>query len=209
MILDEHSEDLEQLEPHIVFSPYLRALAAEIKGTETNPLIIARRIYDFLTTKATYRFMPPYLVLPCIPEYYTSNLRGDCGVQALTFITLCRICGIPARWQSGVYTEPGDVGIHDWAQYYVAPYGWLYCDCSMGGSAYRRGDLTAWNFFSANLDPWRLPFATDYQQHFDPPMQYARHDPYDNQKGEAELTTRRLASTEFSSVRKLLNWERL
>ena len=35
---------------------------------------------------------------------------GDCGVFALLFITLCRIAGIPARWQSGLAVRPGRVG---------------------------------------------------------------------------------------------------
>ena len=34
-------------------------------------------------------------------------------MQALLFITMCRIAGVPARWQSGLYAEPGSVGMHD------------------------------------------------------------------------------------------------
>ena len=41
--------------------------------------------------------------------------------MALTFITLCRIAGIPARWESGFAVAPGDAGCHDWARFYVAP----------------------------------------------------------------------------------------
>ena len=50
--------------------------------------------------------------------------------MALTFITLCRIAGIPARWESGFAVAPGDAGCHDWARFYVAPKGWMYADCS-------------------------------------------------------------------------------
>lgn len=74
--------DTEELPPHVVFTPYLRALAKEIVGDETNALLKARKIYDFITTQAVYRFMPPYLTVPNIPEYFLSGLRGDCGVQA-------------------------------------------------------------------------------------------------------------------------------
>ena len=35
--------------------------------------------------------------------------------MALTFITMCRIAGVPARWQSGLYVAPDSVGSHDWA----------------------------------------------------------------------------------------------
>ena len=133
--------DTEELPPHVVFTPYLRALAKEIVGDETNALLKARKIYDFITTQAVYRFMPPYLTVPNIPEYFLSGLRGDCGVQAITFVTLCRLCGVPAQWQSGLYTKPNSAGHHDWARFYVAPFGWLFADCSFGGSAYRAGDL--------------------------------------------------------------------
>mgnify|MGYP001030947456 CR=1 FL=1 len=57
-----------------------------------NALLKARKIYDFITTQAVYRFMPPYLTVTNIPEYFLSGLRGDCGVQAITFVTLCRLC---------------------------------------------------------------------------------------------------------------------
>lgn len=97
--------DTGELLPHIAFTPYLRALTREIVGNETNPLKKARKIYDFVTTKVVYSYMRSYVSLPVIPEYCASRLRGDCGVQALTFITMCRIAGIPARWQSGLYAD--------------------------------------------------------------------------------------------------------
>ena len=118
---------LEEQAPHIVFTPYLRELRDELAGDETNPIILARRFYDFVTTKVMYSFMREYFTIECIPEYCAINLKGDCGVQALLFITLCRMSGIPARWQSGLYATEYYTGCHDWAQFYVAPYGWVFC----------------------------------------------------------------------------------
>lgn len=201
--------DTEEQPPHVVFTPYLRALAQEIVGDETNPLLKARRIYDFITTQAVYRYMPPYLTVTQIPEYFLSGLRGDCGVQALTFITLCRLCGIPARWQAGLYTTPESTGNHDWARFYVAPYGWLYADCSFGGSAYRSGALDRWHFYFGNLEPWRLPLCSDFQQEFNPPKRFLRRDPYDNQNGEAETLTRALCRDEFDTDSRIIRYEAL
>ena len=133
-------EYLKEQYPHIRFSPYLTSLAREIAGEEKDPLEIARRIYDYITTKVQYSYMKEYSLITDIPQYCARNLRGDCGVQALLFITLCRICGIPAKWQSGLYANPAYVGPHDWAMFYVEPYGWLYADPSFGGSAYASGD---------------------------------------------------------------------
>ncbi len=176
----------EELPPHIRFTPYLRSLAAEIIGQETNPLLKARKIYDFVTTKTVYSLMREYFTMPMITEFIGISLKGDCGVQALLFITLCRIAGVPARWQSGLYTEPGDVGSHDWAQFYVAPYGWLFADPSFGGGGYRDGDSERWNFYFGNLEPYRMPANSEYQHEFYIPTRFVRYDPYDNQQGEAE-----------------------
>lgn len=178
----------EQL-PHIAFTPYLRDLAAELTAGEENPLKKARRIYDFLTTKVNYSYMRSYLSLPVIPEYCASRLRGDCGVQALTFITLCRIAGIPARWQSGIYANENEAWSHDWAMFYIAPYGWLHADCSYGGAAWRDGAMERWDFYFGNLDPYRVVTAREFQADFSPKPGFLRKDPYDNQQGEAELLT--------------------
>jgi transglutaminase-like putative cysteine protease len=175
----------EQL-PHIAFTPYLRALTAEILDGETNPLKKARKIYDFVTQKVVYSYMRGYISLPCIPEYCASRLRGDCGVQALTFITLCRIAGVPARWQSGLYANENGAGCHDWAMFYVAPYGWMWADCSFGGAAWRDGAMDRWNFYFGNMDPYRIVLAREFQHEFSPEPKFLRSDPYDNQIGEAE-----------------------
>ena len=201
--------DLEEMPPHVVFTPYLRALAKEIVGSETNPLKKARRIYDFITTQAVYRYMPAYRTVPNIPEYFCSGLRGDCGVQAITFVTLCRLCGIPAQWQAGRYTTPGTTGNHDWARFYVEPYGWLFADCSFGGSAYRAGEPERWNFYFGNLEPWRLPQCRRFQEQFTPPMAFLRHDPTDNQNGEAETLNRALGRDEYDTDSKILSYEEL
>ena len=191
--------DLEELPPHIVFTPYIKALAAEILTGEETPLEKARKIYDFVTTKVTYSFMRAYLLVENHAEYTAVNLKGDCGLQALLFITLCRAAGIPARWQSGLAAEPDSIGSHDWAQFYVEPWGWLFSDCSYGGAAWRKGNMERWDFYFGNLDPYRMAANSAYQADFDPPKQYLRNDPYDNQDGECESSMRGLQGWEFDT----------
>lgn len=207
--VEQPTFDTEEVAPHVVFTPYLRALAAEIVGEETNPLIKARKIYDFITTQCVYRFMPAYAVIDNIPEYFLSGQRGDCGVQAITFITLCRLCGIPARWQAGLETKPNGTGHHDWARFYVAPYGWLFADCSFGGSAYRAGSEERHEFYFGNLEPWRLPFCSDFQQELNPPKRFMRYDPYDNQGGEIETLTRALCEDEYDTGSSVISYEEI
>ncbi len=195
---------LEEQLPHIRFTPYIKSLTDEVTGEETNPLIKARKIYDFITTHVMYSYMRPYFEITDIVEYAATGLKGDCGVQALMFITMCRCAGVPARWQSGLYCAPWDIGCHDWAQFYVAPYGWLFADCSFGGSAYRAGNEERRNFYFGNLDPFRIPANSEFQQEFIPKKLYLRCDPYDNQVGEAEYEDRGLKQDEFETEHVIL-----
>lgn len=186
----EYPEDvkvyLEERGPHILFTPYLRALAEELKGDETHPVKIARRFYDYITTQLAYSFVRDYSAIDSIAEYTAIRRQADCGAQGLLFITLCRIAGIPARWQSGLETAPNDVGEHDWAQFYVPTIGWVYCDPSFGMSAYLRGQMKKWDFYFGNLDPFRCPLNCDVQYDFVPPKKFIRMDICDNQDGEME-----------------------
>ena len=47
-----------------------------------------------------------YSTIENIPEYVLDNRHGDCGQVSLLFITLCRISGIPAHFQSGFMMHP-------------------------------------------------------------------------------------------------------
>lgn len=182
-------EDLCEQPPHICFTPYLRQLAQELRGNEIDPVRIARKYYDFITTRVLYAYQRPYRLIAGGAEYTAVNLRGDCGLQALLFITLCRISGIPARWQSGLYAAPGDVGSHDWAQFYSPRLGWLPVDCSFGGTGRRHGSELRWNFYFGNLEPWRMVANRSYYAPLAPAKHFSRSDPYDNQRGEIETDT--------------------
>lgn len=205
---------LEEYEPHIVFTPYLRKLAAYLTGGIDNPLARARRIYDYVTDHVKYSYTREYRLFDNIPMYAAVNGRGDCGVQALLFITLCRIAGVPARWQSGNGVHPskdggGSVGSHDWAQFYIAPYGWLPCDPSFGGGAKRRGDDEAWNWYFGNLDPYRFISCTEFQKQLEPAKTFMRMDPYDNQSGEIEYLDEALSFSDIIGVKRLVHAERV
>lgn len=194
---EEFAEDLQEQLPHIRFTPYMRALAEQLTKGLDNPLEKAQRIYDHITTHVEYSFVRNYFTIENLAEYAAVGGRGDCGIQALMFITLCRIAGVPARWQSGLYTTPFSAGCHDWAQVYIAPYGWRYVDCSFGGSAFREGDEARRKFYFGNLDPFRMVANSRFQQEFDVKKSFLRADPYDNQRGEAEYEDKGLGYEDF------------
>lgn len=110
--------------------------------------------------------------------------------MALTFITMCRIAGVPARWQSGLYVAPDSVGPHDWAEFYTPQTGWLNADVSFGSSARRMGEEWRRQHYFGNLDPWRMVANNRFQAEFEPVFEGMREDPYDNQMGEASVDGR-------------------
>ena len=182
--------DLEECAPHIVFTPFIRTLCAELTEGIEDPLMKARAFYDFITKNMKYTHVPEYFCIETIPEGCARNYNGDCGVFALLFITLCRCAGIPARWQSGMSANPKWVLCHDWVEFYVEPYGWMYVDASYGTTANRLGKQERREFLFGNLDPYRMVANRKYQVNFDIPKEHWRADPYDNQEGEIETTDR-------------------
>ena len=130
-------------------------------------------------------------------------------VQALLFITLCRCAGIPARWQSGLFVTPDDTGCHDWAQFYIAPYGWMYADCSAGASMARAGNEKMRLHYFGNLDTGRMVANRAFEAPFDPPMTGFRSDPYDNQSGECEVDGVGLYGDALDTRKELVDYELL
>ncbi len=195
------AEDTSELLPHIQFTPYMKALAKEIAGNIEDPLEKARAFYDYITARVKYSFMRPYATVEEIPEYAAVGYKGDCGVKALMFITLCRLAGIPARWQSGLTTGHEAAGNHDWAQFWIDGYGWLFCDPSYGGHAYDEGEEWRRRFYFGNLDPFRMVANNSFQAQFDNIQpRYLRADPYDNQVGEAEYEEEKILDCAYTKT---------
>ena len=189
--------DLEEQAPHIVFTPHIRSLAAELTEGVADPLEKARRFYDFITRNMHYTYMPSYFLLENIPDTCAANFTGDCGVFSLLFLTLCRCVGIPAQWQSGLAAEPDFCGAHDWVRFYAEPYGWLCADASYGITAHREENETRRKFYFGNLDPYRMVANSRFQAPFTIRKDHWRADPFDNQVGEMETAHRGLTYEEY------------
>ena len=110
-----YQEFTKERPPHIVFSDNIRTLSQQIVGDEKNPVRAVRMIYQWIDKNIPWASALEYSTVRCIPEYVLENRHGDCGMQALLFITLARYNGIPAKWQSGWYFFPVQTNMHDWA----------------------------------------------------------------------------------------------
>jgi transglutaminase-like putative cysteine protease len=171
--------------PHIALTPEVRALSAEIVGDETNPLRKALRIFTWVSKNITWIGEMEYAVLPSLSLKGLTTRCGDCGVQNTSFVTLCRAAGVPARWQSGFGTKPGEENMHDWAEFYVEPWGWLPVDASYG--LQKSDDPKVRDFFCGRMDPYRLIVNLDYARPLHPPKTSYRSEPNDFQRGEIEI----------------------
>ena len=87
--------------------------------------------------------------------------------------------------KAGVITFPGSKNLHDWAEMYIAPYGWVVIDPSFVKRT--TDDPYVRDFYLGHMDAYRLIVNLDYGQPLDPPKPSLRSAPADFQRGEVEL----------------------
>ncbi len=175
---------LAERPPHIVFTEPLRVFSRQVVGDAANPYRIARRIFAAVD-EIPWAGAREYSTIPDLSAYTLHAGHGDCGEQTMLLITLMRMNGIPARWQSGwIFTDDGYDNIHDWAEIYLAPYGWIPVDVTYG--RLDSGDPGLKWFYLGGLDDFRIAFNDDFSQPFVPPKRFFRSDTVDSQRGEVE-----------------------
>jgi len=179
--------------PHVVFTEKIKRLASEVAGGTTNPMLKAKALYDWIGANIQYSYAREYSTLTNLSDYCLTHRYGDCGQEAMLFITLCRSQGIPARWQTGWNIFPGAKDIHDWTEIYLAPYGWLPVDPWAGIFATQYSDsltpaerVELRDFYFGGLDYYRMAANSDHSQALTPPKKSARSDDVDFQRGELE-----------------------
>jgi transglutaminase-like putative cysteine protease len=170
--------------PHIVFSDKIKKLSKEIVGDETNPYLIAKKIFTWISTNIPWAGAREYSTIENISEYCIDRKHGDCGIKTLLFMTLCRYNGIPVKWQSGWMLHPGEVNLHDWCEIYLEGYGWLPVDQSFGLVDSEIEDEKY--FFLGSIDPYHLIVNDDYSTQLFPAKIFPRSETIDFQRGELE-----------------------
>ncbi|HEU4991545.1 MAG TPA: transglutaminase domain-containing protein [Luteimonas sp.] len=174
--------------PHVVFTDDLRAFSRQVVGDEKNPWRIAQKLYAAVD-RIPWAGAREYSTISDISDYALHAGHGDCGQQTLLLITLLRLNGIPARWQSGMmFADDGRKqtywNLHDWGQLYIAPYGWIPMDVTFG--RLDDADPAVAGFYLGGLDGYRIAFNDDYGRPFEPAKQHFRSETVDLQRGEAE-----------------------
>ena len=166
---------------NIAVTPEIEAAAKQAIGSETNPYLAAKKIYDYVLDNITYSFMPHAALWPRgkQPEsvYVHEHRYGDCGAQSMYFSALCRAVGIPARATGGWQLFSGNFSGHFWAEFYLPNYGWIPVDTTAADIAdYIPGLSEAevkrfQDFFFANQDHFRCVVQHNVDEPLVPPAE--------------------------------------
>ena len=173
-----------QRPPQIVFSNDIRKMTSQIVGDETNPILKARKIFNWIDSNVPWASALEYSTFDNIPEYVLKYRHGDCGMQTLLFMTMARFAGVPAKWQSGWMLHPGELNLHDWCQVYFEGIGWVPVDQSFGRLDVK--DNAVRNFYFGGYDGYRMIVNDGFSQPFTPAKEFPRSEPIDFQRGEVE-----------------------
>lgn len=185
------SDYVAERSPHTQFSERLKGLTDEVTKNADGTIETVEAIYKYIVENYPWASALEYSTIKNIPEYAIENKKGDCGQVALLLITMLRYKNVPARWQSGWMMHPGEVNLHDWAEYYIEGVGWIPIDVSFGRTDVKSNPLPK-KFFMSGIDSYRLYINKDYSGTFYPEKKYPRSETVDFQRGEVETNSENL-----------------
>ena len=151
-------------------TPAMTATTKKVVGSEKNPYLRAKKIYDWIVKNITYSLIPETTCWPRgkpISTYVYQHKYGDCGGQSMLFSAMCRTLGIPARATGGFQLLSGKPQGHFWAEFFLPNYGWVPVDTSIGQMAEYATSVTAQqktqieDWYFANQDNMRLVVQKD------------------------------------------------
>lgn len=125
---------------HVIVNDQIKSLSASIVGGETNPILAARKIYNWTLDNVDYWVKDPdHLKASPVgsTEYCLRTKTGNCTDFHSLFASLAMAAGIPTRMVYGSLLKPTLNGIqidgsyHCWIQFYAPNYGWLPLDVSL------------------------------------------------------------------------------
>lgn len=136
--------ELRRDEKHMEVTPEIQKIADKLAGKENNPVVQARKFFDFVIEKSDHYSKfgsdPKGLCLGDAMECLTG--KGDCCTdQHALFIALCRARGIPCRLIYGSRVKPENAGKeHDpgyrcWPNFFAPGLGWVPLDISSADTA--------------------------------------------------------------------------
>jgi len=125
---------------HVVIDSEIKKLADEIVGNETNPVLAARKLYDWVLENVEYWVKDPKnkKASPVGSTSYCLTFRtGNCTDFESLWASLARARGIPTQIVYGSFLKPDlraqdqDQSYHCWAEFYAPGLGWVHHDVAV------------------------------------------------------------------------------
>jgi transglutaminase-like putative cysteine protease len=186
---------------HVIINDQIKTLSASIVGGETNPILAARKIYNWTLEMVDYWVKDPEH-LKASPvgstEYCLSKKTGNCTDFHSLFASLAMAAGIPTRMVYGSLLKPTlngmqiDGSYHCWIYFFAPNYGWLPLDVSLANiygkefpvtdknkklvelttaTGYKGLDASKVDYYFGNLDERRVTWSMGRDLIMQPPQE--------------------------------------
>lgn len=151
---------------YIKITPEIRAIAASVVGDEKNPVIAARKLYDWTLENIEYWVKTPATRKASSTgssEHCLTTRTGNCTDFHSLWAALARASGIPTRIVYGSIFKPAldgqdkDGSYHCWPEFYASGLGWVSHDVAVADIFRGPIELNA-----DNDEKVRLTIATPY-----------------------------------------------
>jgi transglutaminase-like putative cysteine protease len=175
---------------YVIVDDQIKQLSAKIVNGEQNPILAARKLYDWTLEHVTYWVEYPDRMKPSdfgSTDFCLQTKSGNCTDFHSLFSSLAMAAGIPTRMVYGSLFTPTldgvkvDTSYHCWIEFYAANYGWIPLDVSLAdvygkefpltsdnktlverttATGYHGFDKSKIDYYFGNLDERRIPWST-------------------------------------------------
>jgi len=186
---------------HVILNDDIKKLAASITGGETNPVLAARKLYEWTYKNVNYWVKDPeHLKASSVgsTEYCLRTKTGNCTDFHSLFASLAISSGIPTRMVYGSLLKPTlngmevDASYHCWIEFFAPRLGWLPLDASLANiyaeeiqlndknkklvelttsTGYRGPDKSKVDYYFGNLDERRVVWSVGRDLTMQPPQE--------------------------------------
>lgn len=185
---------------YVMVNPQIKMLAAQITGGETNPILAARKLYNWTLNHVTYWVEYPDHMQASefgSTDFCLATKSGNCTDFHSLFSSLAMASGIPTRMVYGSLLKPTldgvdvDASYHCWIEFYAPNYGWIPLDVSLAdiygkefpltdknrtlverttATGYHGFDKSKIDYYFGNLDDRRFSWSTGRDLMMQPPQ---------------------------------------
>lgn len=175
---------------HVIIDDRIRTLSRSIVGTEVNPIVQARKLYDWELDNIDYWVKDPKnrKASPVgSTEHCLTTKSGNCTDFHSLFASLARAEGLPTRIVYGVFLKKEldgqdvDSSYHCWPEFYAPGIGWIPHDVAVAdiyvdrftlnadnetmvrrttADGYAGPDPAKVNYYFGNIEERRVTFST-------------------------------------------------